>query len=110
MTSSGAEPARVTVRVAVDGGFAPVPGLAGPFEADSDQLDADAGQALRTLLSQADFFAKPAALGASAPGAADVRTYTITATEGARSHTVRAVEPIADPAVARLVAQVIAHR
>lgn len=83
-----------------------VPGLAGPFVADTETLDASDAATLRTLLDQADFFAQPARSGASAPGAADLRTYTITATSGSRRHTVRATDPITDPGLARLVAQV----
>lgn len=101
---------RVTVHVEIDGGFAFVPGLAGPFDADTEHLGADDAATLRTLLREADFFAQPAELGASAPGAADVRTYTITATSDGRSHTVRAVEPIADGRVARLVDQVTTRK
>lgn len=101
---------RVTVRVQVDGGFAPVPGLAGPFDADTDRLDAGAAESLRRLLTQADFFARPAEADGPPPGAADVRTYTITATSGGREHTVRVTDPIGDAALARLVQQVTALR
>jgi hypothetical protein len=111
MGSDSAAP-RVIVHVDVDGGFAVVPGLAGPFDADTDRLDAGAAESLRRSLDEADFFARPADLdearSSPGPGAADLRTYTITATSGDRKHTVRVTDPIPDPALARLVQQVTA--
>ncbi|HVU90711.1 MAG TPA: protealysin inhibitor emfourin [Jatrophihabitans sp.] len=110
MTQPASAAPRVTVRVQVDGGFAAVPGLAGPFDVDTDRLDPGAAASLRRLLSQADFFARPAEPADSAPGAADVRTYTITATAEGREHTVRVRDPIGDAALARLVQEVTARR
>ena len=98
----------VSVTLEVEGGFAYVPGLGAPFRADTDELAQGDAATLRELVASADFFAQPETLGAPPPGAADLRTYTVTVASGGRRHTVRAVEPIADPGVRDLVDQLVA--
>jgi hypothetical protein len=108
--SAGTSAPRVTVQLRVDGGFAAVPGLAGPFELDTDRLDPAAADTLRELLAETGFFTRPDRFPPPAPGAADTRTYTITATAEGRTNTVRVADPIADPGVARLVRTLLATR
>jgi hypothetical protein len=99
---------RVVVRLESDGGFAYLPGLQRPVEVDSARLAPEEGARLRALLDAARFFSRPAddenESATSGPGAADQRTYTVTATRGGRTRTLRFSDPVGDPALARLVA------
>lgn len=103
---SGADPgSEVSVTFAVDGGVAFFPGLSAPFHVGTAELGADDAARLRSLVDQADVFGRPDVDGEPAPGAADVRTYTVSVTSGGRTRTLRAVEPIADDALRGLVEQ-----
>jgi hypothetical protein len=99
--------AAVSVSLDIDGGFAYIPGLHRSFQGDSTTLTADDLARLRALLAKADFFNRSAEPAASAPGAADLRTYTVTVTEGGQSHTIHVTEPIQDPEIRALVDQLV---
>jgi hypothetical protein len=101
---------RVVVRVETEGGFAYVPGLARPVTVDSASLAPEEGARLRALLDDAAFWSRPAegspaegGAGAPGRGAADLRTYTITASRGGESRVLRVSDPVDDPALRRLV-------
>ncbi|MGW4060010.1 protealysin inhibitor emfourin [Amycolatopsis sp. NPDC004747] len=102
---------RVRVRLEGEGGFAHIPGLTRPVEVDTSDLDPADAAALRALLARSGFFGRhPEAAAKPLPGAADYRTWTLTATEGAKSHTIRLTEPIEDPALRDLVGWLRARR
>jgi hypothetical protein len=102
---------RVGIRLEGEGGFAHIPGLARPIEVDTADLDPADATTLRALLSAAAFFERPAEAAAPARGAADQRTWTLTATADGRSHTIRLTDPIEDPALRELVGRLRAwHR
>ena len=88
----------------VDGGLAAFPGLAKPVSIHCDALPAHENARLRDLVRRADFFALPAhaALHAASP---DARAYTIAVDDGSQCRTVTVREPIADPALRDLVAE-----
>lgn len=87
----------------VEGGVGAFPGLADPVSIRCDALPAQENAQLRDMVRRAGFFALPAQGGASAPGAADTRAYTIAIDDGGKQHTVKVSEPIADPALRALV-------
>ena len=91
----------------VEGGIAAFPGLAKPVSIDCEKLPAAATVRLRDLVRQADFFALPSA--SAAPAAPDTRRYTIAVDDGGRCGTVTVTEPIADPALRDLVAELRLH-
>jgi hypothetical protein len=70
---------------------------------DSSSLDTADRAVLERLLQESRFTSLPPQVGAAPPGAADYRTFEITVEDQDRVHTVRAVEPIGDPALQRLV-------
>jgi hypothetical protein len=86
-----------------EGGVAHFPGLSRPVTIEGDQLPERAGAELRELIEAARLFDQPAQVGSPARGAADYRQYTITVEADGRSHTVRLTDPVADPAMQRLV-------
>src|SRR6188472_549432 len=88
----------------VEGGIAAFPGLAKPVSIDCERLPAAATARLRDLVRQVDFFALPRS--SSAPAA---RRYTIAVDDGGRCGTVTVTEPIADPALRDLVAELRVH-
>jgi hypothetical protein len=88
----------------VDGGLAAFPGLAKPVSIHCDALPAHDRERLRDLVRRADFFALPPQ-EASHAGGADTRAYTIGVDDGDRQRTVTVREPIADPALRDLVAE-----
>ena len=91
----------------VEGGIAAFPGLAKPVSIDCERLPAAATARLRDLMQQADFFALPHS--SAAPAAPDARRYTIAVNDGGRCGTVTVAEPIADPALRDLVAELQVH-
>lgn len=108
MTEPGPGPAdRITVRFQAEGGFAHIPGLSRALILDTDVLDPEDSERLRGLLDGAGFFARPEQAETPSPGAADYRTYTITATRGGRSHSIRLIDPVSDPRLRDLVDQLI---
>ena len=106
-TNDAGTGADVSVSLDVDGGFAYIPGLQQSFQGDSTTLEGQDLATLRALLAKADFFTRSAEPATSALGAADIRTYTVTATEGGRSHTIHVTEPIQDPELRALIDQLI---
>ena len=91
------------LHLAVDGGFAAVPGLRRPLDIDLDQLPAQQSNEIRRLLDAANFFDLPETVGAPAASAADYREYTITADDGDRCKTVRVPEFDASPMLLDLI-------
>ena len=91
----------------VEGGLAAFPGLARPVSIDCERLPAAATERLRDLVRQADFFALPS--DAQTPQAPDARRYTIAVDDGNRCSTVTVAEPIANPALRELVAELRRH-
>ncbi|MFI4887544.1 MAG: protealysin inhibitor emfourin [Burkholderiales bacterium] len=88
----------------VDGGLAAFPGLARPVTIQCDALPPHENERLRDLVRRADFFALPRQADSQA-GAPDARAYTIAIDDGAQCKTVTVREPIADPALRALVAE-----
>jgi hypothetical protein len=86
-----------------EGGLAFFPGLQRPISIDVDALPASDADRLRQLVRAANFFALPAHIGTPPPGAADMRTYTLTIEDGGQHHTVRIAEPITDATLQELV-------
>jgi len=87
----------------VEGGLAVFPGLAQPLTIDCDALPRPESERLRALVERADFFALPAR--PRAPPLPDARAYTIAIDDGPQCRTVTVREPIADPALRELVAE-----
>lgn len=88
----------------VDGGLAAFPGLARPVSIHCDALPVHEGERLRDLVRRADFFALPPRDDSRA-GAPDARVYTIAIDDGSRCRRLTLREPIADPALRDLVAE-----
>jgi hypothetical protein len=91
------------IQFTMDGGFAYFPGLSQPVDIDVASLPTDEATKLTELIHAAQFFALPAQVGTAPPGAADLRTYTITVDENGTSHTVKVSDPISDPTLQELV-------
>lgn len=91
------------LRLETEGGFASFPGLGRPVEIDTAALrEEDAAELVRRV-EEARFFERPEGPGEPQKGAADLRLRKVTVEEGARSHTVRAYEPIEDAPLRALV-------
>jgi hypothetical protein len=90
-------------RVRIEGGLAHFPGLAKEQTVSFDDLATPQRQELATLADQADFFG---CTPANDTGSPDARTYTVGLTIDGRSREIRVVEPIRDPAMAKLVSVV----
>jgi hypothetical protein len=86
VTSSGAEPVKVTVERS--GGFA---GMKRRYQVDTSSLDDEAAGRLRRAIEHTAFFDLPSRAGESAPGA-DRFEYAVTVEAPSRTHTVRAPE------------------
>ena len=91
------------IRFQSDGGVGYFPGLNEPVIVDTAHLPTEEAAGLESLVGAADFFVRPDAVGVPAPGAADLRRYTITIEDGGRSRTVEATDPIEDPALQALI-------
>lgn len=91
----------------IDGGIAAFPGLAKPVTIDCDSLAPAEAARLRELVRRADFFERPA--GSSRSNLPDARRYTIAVDDAGRCSTVTVAEPIADPALSELVAELRTH-
>jgi hypothetical protein len=92
------------IELTTSGGIAYMPGLAAPVTIQTDALSDERRREIEKLVAAASFFTLPAeSAPARRAGAADCRTHTITITDGARRHTIRVEEPIADAHVAELV-------
>ncbi len=97
------------IQFTVDGGFAAFPGLSQPVTIDTTTLPSGEAATLEGLVTKARFFEQPEHASVAPPGAADYRQYTITVEDGSRRHTVQLDEPISDPDLAELVAQLQAR-
>jgi hypothetical protein len=87
----------------VDGGLAAFPGLAQPVTIHCDALPPQARAHLRELVRRADFFGSPER--DPQPPTPDARGYTIAIDDAGQCKTVTVHEPIADPALRDLVAE-----
>ena len=97
------------VTLSRSGGVAYFPGLARPLTLDASSLSEPERATLEQLLRDSRFTGLPSQVGSARPGAADYRTYEITLEDQSGRHTVRAVDPIEDPALERLVRLVERH-
>ena len=86
-----------------EGGFAHFPGLSRPVRIDTAELAPEEAEELKALVERARFFEQSPDVGAPPPGAADLRSYTITVQDGDRTHTVRTSDALSDPALRDLV-------
>ena len=85
------------------GGFAHFPGLSRPVRIDTTELAPEQADRLKGLVERVRFFEQPAEVGAPPPGAADLRSYTITVQDADRTHTVKTSDALTDPALRDLV-------
>jgi hypothetical protein len=92
------------------GGFAQFPGLSRPLRIDTTQLAPEQAGQLKGLVERARFFEQPPEVGAPPPGAADLRSYTITVEEGNRKHTVQTSDALTDPALRDLLEHLRTHQ
>lgn len=90
------------LKLETEGGFASFPGLQAPVEIDTDDLRKQEAAELVRCVEEARFFERTEGPGAP-PGSADLRLHRVTVEEGARSRTVRAYEPVGDPALRALI-------
>ncbi|MDP9455577.1 MAG: hypothetical protein CYG60_09960 [Actinobacteria bacterium] len=86
-----------------EGGLAFFPGLRAPIEIDTSELREEEAAELVRCVEEARFFERPEGPEEPPHGAADLRLHTVTVEEGAHSRTVRAYEPIEDPALRALI-------
>jgi hypothetical protein len=88
-----------------EGGFAHFPGLSRPLILDTSEPGLEDAARLEHLVHAARFFELPleSELAPASRASADRRSYTITVKQGETSHTIRRVEPIADPQLKSLV-------
>ena len=91
------------IRFQSDGGVGYFPGLDQPLVVDTARLEPEAGARLEGLVGAADFFSRPEAAGVPAPGAADLRRYTLAIEDGGRSRTVEVTDPVEDAALRALI-------
>jgi hypothetical protein len=99
----------VIINFESEGGFAHLPGLSRPLRIDTAELSPDQATQLEGLVGRAHFFDQPPEVGGPAPGAADLRSYTITVADGGRTHTVRTSDALSDPALRDLVERLRTH-
>ena len=93
----------------MEGGIALFPGLRTPVEIDTQGLPEEEATEIVSRVEEARFFERPGGPEEPPPGAADLRLYTVTVEDGARKHTVRVYDPIADPALRALVSSLDAR-
>jgi hypothetical protein len=93
----------VVINFQTEGGFAHLPGLSRPVRIDTADLPPEQADHLKGLVERARFFEQPAEVGAPPPGAADLRSYTITVEDRDRAHTVKTSDALGDPALRDLV-------
>lgn len=98
------------IELAQTGGLAYFPGLNRPVVLEVDRLDSPVAQELKGLVKAADFFNLPPLLGKPSPGAADCQSYRLTIEDGGRRHSVQALVPLQNPALAALVQAIQKHK
>jgi hypothetical protein len=92
------------IRFQSDGGFGHFPGLNEPVTIDTAQLPREEAARIEGLVGGADFFGRPEAAGVPAPGAADLRRYTITVDDDTgRTRSLELTDPVEDPALHALI-------
>jgi hypothetical protein len=96
------------IQVEQDGGFAHIPGLAGPTVVDTESLPSDRAAELEAAVRRADFGAAASLAVTPAPGSADQRTITVTIDGDGPSRRITVVEPIGDAGLRALVDRVLA--
>ncbi|MEO8258386.1 MAG: protealysin inhibitor emfourin [Acidobacteriota bacterium] len=87
----------------MDGGFAYIPALNGPFNIDTSTLDPQQAEQVESLVRKARLFDQSFDRAPGAPSGADRRTYTITVDDGRGSRVVKVSDPIGDPALGALI-------
>src|SRR5512138_2270702 len=92
------------VEFKMEGGLAVFPGLSAPRVLESSMMAPEDAATLARLLEESAFFRLPPTVGTPQPGAADIRRYTISASDGEHRNQVSVTDPIADPRLAELVA------
>lgn len=90
------------MRVRIDGGIAYFPGLAKPFDLDTDTLSAQDVEEMKRLVAAAHVFELPASTNQQ-PAGPDARRYTITIDDGPAHHTVQVTDPVTDSSLADLI-------
>jgi hypothetical protein len=94
------------IHFSIDGGLASFPGLRKPVLIDAAALPPADSARLRQLIAHASPAAPSAPAGPPAP---DARCYTLAIDDGGACTTLKLTEPIADPALRELVAELSAH-
>jgi emfourin len=100
----------VVINFESGGGFAHFPGLSRPVRIDTGKLAPEQADRLEGLVQRANFFEQPSEVGTPPPGAADLRSYTITVQDGDRTHTVQTSDALTDPALRDLVEHLRTHQ
>lgn len=92
------------IRFQSDGGLGYFPGLNEPVMIDTTRLAPEEAARIEGLVGGADFFGRPEAAGVPAPGAADLRRYTITVDDDSgRSRTLELTDPVEDTSLHALI-------
>ena len=92
------------IRFQSDGGLGHFPGLNEPVSIDTARLPGEEAARIEGLVGAADFFARPETARVPAPGAADMRVYTITVDDDkGRSRTLEVTDPVEDAALDALI-------
>ena len=91
------------IKLKTEGGIASFPGLRAPVEIDTGELGEEEAAELVRRVEEARFFERPEGPEEPPHGARDVRLHTVTVEEGSQSRTVRAYEPVGDPALRALL-------
>jgi hypothetical protein len=102
------DPAALRVTLRIDGGFAYLPGLAGPVALDATQLGDEHAAQLQRLCESACAVA-PKRKASRAAGVPDGRRYRLTVELGDSRREVTAADPVDAPAIAELIAFVETH-
>jgi hypothetical protein len=90
------------VQLQVSGGIGFFPGLAAAKAIDVDALAEPDRRMVRELVDEAAFFTLPRRINPPR-GAADYKIYEITVEDGARRHRVAVSDPVASPALQKLI-------